>query len=94
MVNGWPDAEHRPNWTAASVYRAPDGKVQAFGGDIRTGKPVTHLLTASFLKERDVFFDGHGPQTGIRHELPGGAPGSYQDGQTNAETVVNITWGR
>ncbi len=26
-------------------------------------------------------------------ELPGGAPGSYQDGQTNAETVVNITWG-
>ncbi len=25
-------AEHRPNWTAASVYRSPEGKVQAFVG--------------------------------------------------------------
>ena len=29
-------AEHRPNWTAASVYRAPDNKIQAFVGSSRT----------------------------------------------------------
>lgn len=84
-------AEHRPNWTAASVYRAPDGKVQAFGG---TSERQAVTTTYRFLsKERDVFFDGHGPQREYVMELPGGAPGSYQNGQTNAETVVNITWG-
>ena len=84
-------AEHRPNWTAASVYRAPDGKVQAFGGTSERQAVTTSYRFLS--KERDVFFDGHGPQREYVMELPGGAPGSYQDGQTNAETVVNITWG-
>ena len=82
-------AEHRPNWTAASVYRAPDGKVQAFGG---TSERQAATTTYRFLsKERDVFFDGHGPQREYVMELPGGT--GYQNGQTNAEQVVNITWG-
>jgi len=82
-------AEHRDNWTAASVYRAPDGKVQAFGG---TSERQATTTTYRFLsKERDVFFDGHGPQREYVMELPGGT--GYQTGQSNAEQVVNITWG-
>ncbi len=83
--------EHRPNWTAASVYRAPDGRVQAFGGTSeRQAIPTSYRFLS---KERDVFFDGHGPQREYVVELPGDAEGDYQDGQTNAECVVNITWG-
>lgn len=82
-------AEHRSNWTAASVYRAPDGKVQAFGGTSeRQGVATSYRLLS---KERDVFFDGHGPQREYVMQLPGGT--GYQTGQTNAEQVIDITWG-
>mgnify|MGYP000650539910 CR=1 FL=1 len=60
-------AEHRPNWTAASVYRAPDGKVQAFGGTSERQAVTTSYRFLS--KERDVFFDGHGPQREYVMEL-------------------------
>lgn len=82
-------AEHRDNWTAAAVYRAPDGKVQAFGGTSeRQGATTTYRFVS---KDRDVFYNGHGPQREFVMELPGGT--GYQSGQTNAEQVVNITWG-
>ncbi|MDL2241543.1 RICIN domain-containing protein [Bacteroidales bacterium OttesenSCG-928-L03] len=82
-------AEHRPNWTAASVYRGPDGKVQAFGG---TSERQAATTTYKFLsKDRAVYFDGYGPQREYVMEMPGGT--GYQVGQTNAERVVNITWG-
>lgn len=82
-------AEHRPNWTAASVYRAPDGKVQAFGGTSeRQGVTTTYRFVS---KDRDVFYNGMGPQREFVMELPGGT--GYQTGQTNAEQVVGITWG-
>lgn len=84
-------AEHRPNWTAASVYRSADGKrVQAFGG---VSERQAHTTTYRFLsKEKDVFYDGHGPQREFYLEMPGGE--EYQDSrQQNAERVINITWG-
>lgn len=82
-------AEHRDNWTAASVYRAPDGTVQAFGGTSeRQGVTTTYRFVS---KERDVFYNGQGPQREFVMELPGGT--GYQDGQTNAEQVIGITWG-
>ena len=82
-------AEHRPNWTAASVYRGPDGKVQAFGG---TSEREAISTTYRFVsKDRDVFYDGYGPQREYIMAMPGGT--GYQQGQTNAERVVNITWG-
>lgn len=82
-------AEHRPNWTSASVYRAPDGKVQAFGG---TSERQAVTTTYRFVSlDRDVFFDGQGPQREYYMVLPGGT--GYQQGQTNAECVVDITWG-
>lgn len=83
-------AEHRPNWTAASVYRAPDGKVQAFGGvSERQATTTTYRFVST---ERDVFYDGYGPQREYYLEMPGGT-GYQTEDQKNAERVVNITWG-
>ncbi len=83
-------AEHRPNWTAASVYRAPDGKVQAFVGESeRQALPTTYRF---FSKDRDVFYDGHGPQRAFTVTTTGG-PGYQTTAHRNAERVVNITWG-
>ena len=82
-------AENRPNWTAASVYRNLEGKVQAFGG---TSERQAATTTYRFVsKDRDVFYEGYGPQREYTMVLPGGT--GYQVGQTNAERVVNITWG-
>jgi len=82
-------AEHRLNWTAASVYRTIEGKIQAFGG---TSERQAATTTYRFVsKDKDVFFDGVGPQREYIMTLPGGT--GYQTGQTNAERVVNITWG-
>ena len=82
-------AEHRPNWTAAAVYRAPDGQLQAFAGaSERQATDTTYRFVA---KDRDVFFDGHGPQREYNIFVPGGT--GYWENQPNAEKVVNITWG-
>ena len=82
-------AEHRPNWTAASVYRNPDGKIQAFGG---TSERQAVATTYRFLsRERDVYYDGVGPQREYTLAMPGG--NGYNNGQTNAERVLNVTWG-
>lgn len=81
--------EHRPNWTAASVYRNLEGHIQAFGGSSeRQAKTTTYRFVS---KERDVFYNGFGPQREYTMVIPGGT--GYQQGQTNAERVVNITWG-
>ena len=82
-------AENRPNWTAASVYRNPEGKVQAFGGTSERQAVTTSYLF--LVKDRNVYFDGYGPSHEYIMNLPGGT--GYQNGQTNAEGVVNITWG-
>lgn len=82
-------AEHRPNWTSASVYRHPDGKVQAFGG--ASERQAVNTTYRFVSRDRDVFFDGHGPQREFLLPMPGGT--GYQQGQPNAERVINITWG-
>lgn len=83
-------AENRPTWTAASVYRNnQDNKVQAFLG---TSERQANNASYHFVsKDRDVFYDGYGPVRGFTVDMPGGT--GYQVGQTNAERVVNITWG-
>ena len=82
-------AEHRPNWTAASVYKNLNGKVQAFGGTSERQAVTTTYRYVS--KDRDVYYDGNGPQREFTLVLPGGT--GYQNGQSNAENVTNITWG-
>ncbi|NLK48760.1 MAG: T9SS type A sorting domain-containing protein [Bacteroidales bacterium] len=82
-------AEHRPNWTSAAVYRNEEGKLQAFGGTSERQAATTSYRFLS--KDKSVFFDGYGPQREYVMTLPGGT--GYQQGQTNAERVVNISWG-
>jgi hypothetical protein len=63
--------------------------VQAFfGASERMATTTTYRL---FSKDRDVFYDGYGPQRDYTVTAPGGT--GYQVGQPNAERVVNITWG-
>ncbi len=82
-------AEHRANWTAASVYRHPDGHVQGFGG---TSERQAYETTYRFAAlDHDVFYNGQGPTREFLMTLPGGT--GYQKGQTNAEGLVNIQGG-
>lgn len=81
--------EHRTNWTAASVYKHDDGRVKAFiGSSERQAKTTTYQFVST---ERDVYYDGYGPYYEYVMEIPGGT--GYQVGQTNAERVINVTWG-
>ena len=81
--------EHRNNWTAASVYRHNDGRVKAFIGSSERQAYTTNYQFVS--TERDVYYDGYGPVREFVMEMPGGT--GYQTGQTNAERVINVTWG-
>ena len=81
--------EHRNNWTAASVYRHDDGRVKAFiGSSERQAVTTTYQLVST---DRDVYYDGYGPVREYLTVLPGGT--GYQKGQTNAERVIDVTWG-
>ncbi|MBD5782476.1 RICIN domain-containing protein [Pelagicoccus sp. NFK12] len=83
-------SENRPNWTAASVYRAPDGKIQAFVGESeRQARPTSFQFVST---DRDVFFDGVGPQRTFTVNTTGGS-GYQTSSHSNAERVINITWG-
>ena len=81
--------EHASNWTAASVYRHDDGRVKAFVG---SSERQAYTTTYQFVStEREVYYDGHGPLHEYCMEIPGGT--GYQKGQTNAERVIDVTWG-
>lgn len=83
-------AEHRPNWTAASVYRGPEGAVQAFVGESeRQSLPTTYRF---FSRDRDVFYDGDGPRRDYTVTTTGD-PIYWSTAHRNAEKVVNINWG-
>ena len=82
-------AEHPDNWTAASVYRHDDGRVKAFVG---SSERQAYTTTYQFVStDHEVYYDGRGPLREFRMEIPGGT--KYQVGQTNAERVIDVTWG-
>ena len=81
--------EHRNNWTSASVYRHDDGRVKAFVGSSERQAKTTSYQFVSV--DRDVYFNGNGPTHQYRMTIPGGT--DYQTGQTNAECVIDITFG-
>lgn len=81
--------EHRNNWTAASVYRHDDGRVKAFVGSSERQATTTGYQFLS--RDREVYYDGQGPVREFFMEVPGGT--GYQTGQSNAERVIDITWG-
>jgi hypothetical protein len=76
-------------WTAAAVYRGTNGSVQAFVG--ASERMATTTSYRFFSRDRDVFYDGYGPQRDFTVTIPGGT--GYAVGQPNAEKVANITWG-
>lgn len=83
-------AEHRNNWTAASVYRHVDGTVQGFvGSSERQAVQTTYQFVGL---DRPVWYEG---QRG--REFPvtivGPTTAGYQNGQTNGETLVDIQSG-
>ena len=82
-------AEHRNNWTSGSVWRHDDGRVKAFFGSSERQANTTSYQVLSV--DRDVYFDGHGPLREYALTLKGGT--GYQNGQTNVERVVDVTWG-
>lgn len=82
-------ADDLPKWTAAAVYRGTNGAVQAFVG--ASERMATTTSYRFFSKDRDVFYDGYGPQRDYSVTIPGGS--GYQVNQPNAEKVVNISWG-
>lgn len=82
-------AEHRSSWTSASVYQHDDGRVKAFiGSSERQANTADYQLLSL---DREVYYDGRGPVRELRMQIPGGT--GYQTGQTNAERVIDVTWG-
>lgn len=81
--------EHRANWTAASVWRHDDGRVKAFLGSSERQAATTDYQFVS--TDRAVYYDGYGPQREFVMRMPGGT--GYQNGQANAERVIDVTWG-
>ena len=81
--------EHPNNWTAASVYRHDEGRVKAFIGSSERQAVTTSYQFVS--TDRDVYYDGQGPVRDFRMVMHGGT--GYQQGQKNAERVIDITWG-
>ncbi len=74
-------AEDRPRWSAAAVYRAPDGKVQAFAGcSERMGQTTTYRFVC---QDRPVFFNGDGPRREFSAPV-----------RQNWDVLINITWGQ
>jgi hypothetical protein len=82
-------ADDLGKWTAAAVYRGTNGAVQAFVG--ASERMATTTSYRFFSRDRDVFYDGYGPQRDYTVTIPGGT--GYQVNQPNAERMVNITWG-
>lgn len=83
-------AENRDTWTAASVYRDDNtNDVKAFVGSSERQANTSRFTFVS--KDRAVYFDGYGPVHEYTTTIPGGT--GYQNGQTNAENVIDVTWG-
>lgn len=82
-------AENRSAWSAATVYRMPDGRVHAFMGvSERQATTNSYELIST---DRPVFYDGYGPVNNYWMELPGGT--GYNSNQSNAERTIRITVG-
>lgn len=84
--------EQPDKWMVASVNKYPDnGRVEAFIGTSERQAVASNFTFVS--RDRLAYYDGHGPAYDYTEEVPGGASGSYQNGQTNAERLININTG-
>lgn len=80
--------EHRPNWTAAAVYRHANGRVQAFGGTSERQAATTVYRFVS--TDQPVWYDGVRSRDYVM-DVVGGT--GYQKGQTDFEMAVDVQAG-
>ena len=82
--------EDRDHWTSGAVYRNDKtGEVHAYlGSSERQAYNSSYMFVSP---SQDVYFDGRGPARHWVYDIPGGT--GYQKGQTNAERVIDVTWG-
>lgn len=72
-------AEVPERWSAAAVYRAPDGSVLAFlGSNERTGQDTTYKFVC---RDKAVYFDGQGPYEEYTVTI-----------NKDSEKMIRITW--
>lgn len=85
-------AEDRSHWTSAAVYRNDkDGEIHGFIG---SSERQANVSTYNFqCQDREVYFNGYGPQKEWSVTTVGGAKDSYQNGQINYERLFDITYG-
>lgn len=85
-------AEDRSHWTSAAVYRNDkDGEIHGFIG---SSERQANVSTYNFqCQDREVYFNGYGPQKEWSVTTVGGADKSYQNGQINYERLFDITYG-
>ena len=82
-------AENRPTWTAATVYKRDNGRIDAFlGGSERQANDCNYEL---FSTDRPVYYDGYGPMYNYFMQVPGGT--GYLQNQPNAERMIQIQYG-
>lgn len=82
-------AENRSAWTAATVYKRADGRTDAFiGSSERQANTSSYDFVST---DRPVYYEGYGPVYNYTMTIPGGT--GYQQGQTNAERMIQITSG-
>lgn len=84
--------EQPDKWMTASVNKYKTGnRVEAFIGTSERQAVASNFTFLS--KGRLAYYDGKGPFYDYSQDVPGGASGSYQNGQTNAERLINISTG-
>lgn len=85
-------AENRYAWSAASVYRTPQGQLQGFVGcSERQARPSAFNFVSANVP---FFVNGIGPLREYVATVPGDPDGAYQtEKQRNAEAVLDITQG-
>ena len=85
--------KERPNeWMIATVNKRKDnGKTAAFiGSSERQGVATAFTFVSG---DRLAYYDGYGPVYDYTQNMPGGASGSYSNGQTNTERTIDICYG-
>lgn len=86
--------KERPNeWMVATVnkYNNQTNRAKAFIGSSERNAVATAFTFVS--RGRLGYYDGDGPFYDFTQDMPGGASGSYSNGQTNAERLINIDFG-
>ena len=77
----------------AGVYRY-DSDANKAKAIIGTSERQGVATSFTFLSKGNLaYYDGYGPTHDYTQDVPGGASGSYQNGQTNAERIINIHTG-